>query len=262
MADAEYKRLAPHPRACETCEQQFTPKINRGRFCGKSCSDKARKPKEIQCVGCGQTVNRNVRGGSADAGLYCSRGCYFALKGRLKQEKDESRNAMRLGGLSYTAHVRRWRMWLREQHLEEVREGMASTGCRTCGASVGYLFGRPRTYCGKACRPTPPVNREVRKAHKRARRARTRGIEAENIKPADIFDRDGWRCQMCGVHTPKKLRGTCNPKAPEMDHMIPLAKGGKHVASNLQCLCRACNAWKSDKLIPTQHRLFEASHPR
>ena len=38
-------------------------------------------------------------------------------------------------------------------------------------------------------------------------------------------------------------------QAIENDHIIPLNKGGKTVAENLQVLCRKCNASKSDKVM-------------
>ena len=37
----------------------------------------------------------------------------------------------------------------------------------------------------------------------------------------------------------------------QVDHIIPLNKGGKTVPENLQVLCRKCNASKSDKIMDT-----------
>src|SRR5216683_2707298 len=36
----------------------------------------------------------------------------------------------------------------------------------------------------------------------------------------------------------------------EMDHIVPVSKGGKTEESNLQTLCRRCNRAKSKKLVP------------
>ncbi len=60
--------------------------------------------------------------------------------------------------------------------------------------------------------------------------------------------RDGWKCRMCGCDTPRSLRGTTLANAPECDHVIPLSRGGSSTASNMQCLCRRCNALKGSKL--------------
>jgi len=54
---------------------------------------------------------------------------------------------------------------------------------------------------------------------------------------------------MCGTKTPQRLRGTLNKKAPELDHIVPMSKGGAHSYMNTQCLCRACNGAKSNEVI-------------
>lgn len=63
------------------------------------------------------------------------------------------------------------------------------------------------------------------------------------IKPSvrfQILKRDNYRCQMCGV--------TAKDGATlEIDHIIPVSKGGTNDADNLQVLCRDCNAGKSDQ---------------
>jgi len=56
---------------------------------------------------------------------------------------------------------------------------------------------------------------------------------------AAVLVRDGGRCRRC--RTAIRL---------EMDHIIPVSKGGKTEESNLQILCRRCNRAKSRKLTP------------
>ena len=51
-----------------------------------------------------------------------------------------------------------------------------------------------------------------------------------------IFKRDNFKCVICG----------CN-KRLEVDHIIPISKGGKSVINNLQTLCFNCNRGKSDE---------------
>lgn len=64
-----------------------------------------------------------------------------------------------------------------------------------------------------------------------------------------VFARDGWRCQLCGTRTPKRLRGTYAPNAPELDHIVPIVAGGGHTWDNVQCSCRACNGKKGAKTL-------------
>lgn len=79
------------------------------------------------------------------------------------------------------------------------------------------------------------------------RRAIEKGVNAEKIDPLKVFERDNWRCHICKDKTPKKLRGTYEPKAPELDHIITLAEGGGHTYNNVACCCRSCNMKKSSK---------------
>ena len=51
-----------------------------------------------------------------------------------------------------------------------------------------------------------------------------------------IYKRDGYRCRKCGRKT----------NDLEIDHILPISKGGKTCIDNLQTLCRSCNSAKSD----------------
>ena len=53
-----------------------------------------------------------------------------------------------------------------------------------------------------------------------------------------IYNRDGYRCRKCGRKT----------KDLEIDHIYPIAKGGKTTMDNLQTLCHKCNVRKGDSV--------------
>ena len=54
----------------------------------------------------------------------------------------------------------------------------------------------------------------------------------------EIAERDHYTCQICGKYMPDGV-------GLQIDHIIPIAKGGKSVPSNLQVLCSKCNGRKS-----------------
>ena len=54
-----------------------------------------------------------------------------------------------------------------------------------------------------------------------------------------IYERDHYRCQICGKKFPAEEL--------EIDHIKPIAKGGKSTIDNLQSLCKRCNYEKGDK---------------
>ena len=55
-----------------------------------------------------------------------------------------------------------------------------------------------------------------------------------------IAIRDNYTCQNCGKYMPDGV-------GLQIDHIVPIAKGGKSVPSNLQVLCSKCNGKKSNK---------------
>ncbi|MBQ4167275.1 MAG: HNH endonuclease [Clostridia bacterium] len=56
----------------------------------------------------------------------------------------------------------------------------------------------------------------------------------------EIIERDNYTCQICGKYMPDEV-------GLHIDHIVPIAKGGKTVKSNLQGLCSKCNGKKSSK---------------
>ena len=58
---------------------------------------------------------------------------------------------------------------------------------------------------------------------------------------SQIIQRDNGICQIC--------KKKCQPSEIEIDHIIPVSKGGKTCVGNLQVLCSNCNRSKSNKLI-------------
>lgn len=123
--------------------------------------------------------------------------------------------------------------------------------CKECArAFVSEYRDKKRTFCSEFC-----LRRHGRRVGKAKRRARLRSERVEAVDPIKVFERDRWRCQLCGVSTPRRLRGSCEPAAPELDHIVPLAQGGEHSYRNTQCACRTCNIAKSDRPLG-QMRLF------
>lgn len=124
--------------------------------------------------------------------------------------------------------------------------------CKQCGSQFEPAYGDPRrTYCSALCRKRA-CSRGGGDTHKE--RAKKFGVKYEPIHKVSVFVDCKWQCQLCGKDTPRALMGTIDKAAPELDHVVPLAKGGDHVRSNVQLACRECNlskgaktAWKPKK---------------
>jgi hypothetical protein len=122
--------------------------------------------------------------------------------------------------------------------------------CESCGEA--FVRSTNCTCCSKLCRRRVD-RRKRRDAYGNHReRARHYGVPYEPVNKRTIFKRDGYRCQLCGL----KTRGEWpNPKAPTLDHIVPMVHRGPHVASNLQCAHAECNSLKGERAANEQLRL-------
>lgn len=57
----------------------------------------------------------------------------------------------------------------------------------------------------------------------------------------EVFKRDSFRCQYCGRSAPDVIL--------EVDHIVPVAEGGKNDVMNLITSCRDCNRGKGKHLL-------------
>ena len=57
----------------------------------------------------------------------------------------------------------------------------------------------------------------------------------------NVMKRDNFRCCVCGATAKDGVK-------LEVDHIIPVSKGGKTTMDNLQTLCERCNRGKRDKI--------------
>lgn len=61
------------------------------------------------------------------------------------------------------------------------------------------------------------------------------------IKVSDLVRSRGPYCEYCGRRYPLRYL--------TRDHIVPRAKGGRDVRSNLRIACRACNIAKADRVF-------------
>lgn len=78
------------------------------------------------------------------------------------------------------------------------------------------------------------------------RRAAMLSGESERINSPEIYERDGWRCGLCRRRVDPTLRWP-HRMSPSLDHIVPLAKGGHHVRTNVHLAHLTCNLSKRDR---------------
>lgn len=208
---------------CRVCLTIFSQNTGRGRprkHCA-GCEGRRGHVKLRLCAECGALVSL---GNKSKFCLACA----------------NARNAARVG--AYKADVKARRI---------ASAGVTVKPCGRCGEPFAVVYkDRRLKFCSKSCEV-----KHRHQVHDPLRRARKRNARVEKVNPTVVFDRDGWRCQICQKRTPRRLRGTTADLAPELDHIVPLTRGGEHSYKNTQCACRKCNARKG-KTIYGQVPLF------
>lgn len=108
--------------------------------------------------------------------------------------------------------------------------------CEWCGATY---VPRKRTsrFCSRNCTWSEKA---------KGRRAKVRGAHVAPVNRIAIFERDRWRCKLCGKPV-ARTRQAPHPKAPVLDHILPLAQGGTHEPANVQLAHFICNSIKGDR---------------
>ncbi len=82
-----------------------------------------------------------------------------------------------------------------------------------------------------------PERRRIKaRRNTQTRRARKRAAFVEVVDPMVVFVRDRWTCGIC--------RLPVRSSEAQLDHVVPLARGGEHSYKNTQCAHASCNARK------------------
>jgi 5-methylcytosine-specific restriction endonuclease McrA len=80
-----------------------------------------------------------------------------------------------------------------------------------------------------------------------ARKARMRDAFVEKFDRLEIFERDNWICQICLAPIDRTAVFPA-PASVSLDHIIPIARGGKHSRANAQTACLGCNVSKGARV--------------
>lgn len=188
----------------------------------------------ITCVWCGRE-HESTR----PDGRFCSISCgaRFAAQGR-----SASRKALVHVGPSWPYTV------IPEQHparhpapkRSDWWTFLVAGACRRCGAQFVARACKQRdlpSYCSERC---------ARKMSKLWRRVRARAITSESYTLGGIADRDRRTCQLCGKRV-AMTESVPHPKAPTVDHVLPLSEGGDDTRANVQLAHFLCNATKGSQ---------------
>lgn len=255
---------------CNECGKEFTPRCPKGPA-PKTCY----ACRSRVCLYCGITFDRQPKHDAAkDAGLYCTKAHYFAavkagtqrFRGFLRgldwqlaswfEEWDAQRPQLskcrycgaQAYGNVYCSDVcsSRWHHFSKKP-----------SECVECGKSLAGLMYQSRSMCAK-CRNRRKrrLKKELRKKYNFLRKVRNRckhyGVAYDPaVKARLVFERDGFRCQICGAACLERFRLVGDAPhllSPTVDHIVPLSwRRLGHTWDNVQCACWQCNVRKNNK---------------
>ena len=263
--------LIPHP--CAVCGQEFIGRASTP-YCGWKCRSRSKGVRDkavmLAAAGCRQEhicshCGCTFKPKRAAHTQFCSRECGYAYRKANAKSAEERRRPNKCVDCGTAIGAKTVRC--SSCYLSSVSKPKAadlvpqSRPCADCGVEMPVEKYRRRCDAcrtsrshdaRKAARKSPSV-RAAKAMRKALQRGRVPG--AERFDPIEVLERDKWRCHMCGVSTPKSLRGTMDERAPELDHIIPLAQGGPHTRANTACSCRRCNIGKGATAVG-QLRMF------
>lgn len=237
-ASVRIKRVA-NIKTCPTCNCEFESGPRRTTYCCRLCRAKdfgsvPRKKYIRFCIPNGRCVVCDTVFNKASTYRYCCDEC----------ERIALTKTCRMCGITIEC-TQPFQQFCTPacqaaHHAAVVATPKVTKVCDECNQRylTGYSSSR---FCSLLC---------CRRNHKRKRRAMKRQAYVEPVGLGYLIKRDACICQIC--HTPVDLTAKApDPNSPSLDHIVPLAKGGKHSKENCQLAHFLCNAIKGATVSAT-----------
>lgn len=205
------------PRLCEVCGNGYKPTHSLQRTCGRACGLR------IQTRYAAPRVK--VRASRLDWHDCDVCGRLISKPGRLRCSDDCRREAARES--------------FRRQFTSQAQ--VTTRPCEDCGRDHTTKTARN----GGVCRRCQVRRRKAVEGTNDRKRARRYGVEYEPVQRIKVYERDRWRCGLCGKPV-KPTAKVPHPLAPTLDHVLPLSAGGGHTYANTQCAHFICNSRKGN----------------
>lgn len=254
---------------CQTCGELFTPRTNGGKpqvRCSTKCRRKVANANFIKknaptrvtsCAECGGPVEQAEMGRPR---RYCSDECKARVGNRAQRRRQlpirdpnpQERACAHCGkpfipnrrdqvycpagSGSYCAQKA---YWARRAAGEPLRQVEQTKACVECGKDFTARKANAK-WCSKSCR----IRTTARDATRR------RGPLRPEWKPysdREIFERDGWICQLCMQPVDRKVSRT-HPDGATIDHTVPLSLGGADEPANVVTAHWRCNRDKGNRV--------------
>ena len=182
----------------------------------------------MDCVWCGRTPFEPRRNGGRPQ-RYCSSTCRkrAAVAALVDRDPDYYRRW-------YRANKDRWDQYSQQQSPAIVQR--KNRKWRTANPDKAKA----------AVKRWYDANPDQIRRYARERAALKRSVLVESFDESEIFDRDGWICQLCSEPVDPS-EGPRSSRSKSLDHIVPLTKGGLHTRENSQLAHLGCNSAKGNR---------------
>ena len=209
---------------CQACGNEWTRQAIRGQV-PKWCPDCRRADRRDKpCLRCGNPT--------ASRSKYCSRNCLARARERPREL------AVYIGNPQLNQRPQR-----PAAVTKRTKRRFTSGRCKYCESWFITTNAAHRT-CSAECQAANQSD-NVRAGKHRRRAVKMRAF-VQNVHRKSVFERDGYRCHLCRRKADPTKRAP-HPKAPTIDHVIPLAEGGTHEPLNCRTACFMCNSRKGSR---------------
>lgn len=131
-----------------------------------------------------------------------------------------------------------------------LRKGYSRRRCDECSAK------RRDEMAQQWWKDRPDLLRVKRRERHRRRRAAKRAALREHFSDREIFERDGWICQI-GKHAVDPNLRHPDPGCATIDHVLPQSYvGWSHTRANVRLACLSCNNRRQNKVTDEDLRIL------
>lgn len=247
-------------RICKICNKEY--ELNEDgagyKYCSKYCTDEARRKRNRErwreanpewdkginkvCEWCGKEFTVPAR--NAHIARFCSDKCRDTWHSRevkghgtqdkyLKERKKQKQER---------------RIKLKKERIQKIK----TVKCLWCGKRFETII-QAQVTCSSKC----SHKRRNRMAWERKEgRLNESNIVNKDITLEKLYQRDKGICHLCGgkcnfddINITEEGYYITGKTYPSIDHVIPIAKGGKHSWNNVKIAHHRCNTLKRDNII-------------
>ena len=239
-----------YKRTCEQCNEEFETIRQSSKFCSDHCRVKYNKNKKSDkykqsCEHCHEVFYKHKKQ------KYCSKECYYLV---LEQQEHYTRiyipipkrtKVCIICNNEYKTHSTTSMFCSYECRYEYnvSRKALNNKKCIECGVHFSTT-NKIKKYCSIHC--GNKFNYRKKEIHRRKKIIENGNVDWD-ISIERLMKRDKNLCYLCGDKVNNKLDYN-DDYYPNIDHVIPISKGGTHTWDNVKLAHRICNIKKSDKV--------------